>query len=322
MPPFTVRCVSVQIDEVQRKKPVTRSDILFCGQSSIATASKEHGLPLVKLKALGPLAGVTLLGFFISLALFIISLVLGDGMSLLATLLLSGLSTLVGISNKWELRLPRYHKPGTNLPPGDVVIRYPNKSFLVVFCDEEVARELFWAVDEIKYHIRNGTTYRMISLIGTLMLMLGVIVLANAKLPLKFCWTGAYLVLNAAHWAAAALPQHLHWDFSCFKVEEQGIAGGPNNATYMDAVGKAVIVTKSIEWIRLGHAVPKTRKWDEWMAETERAANSVGHGRGIINDCLWGLPGKGNKGIVWDVPPAHQWTPRGIWNRINGDAAG
>jgi len=60
----------------------------------------------------------------------------------------------------------------------------------------------------------------VISLVGTLMLMLGVIVLANAKLPLKFCWTGAYLLLNAAHWAAAALPQRMHWDLSAFQVQE------------------------------------------------------------------------------------------------------
>lgn len=68
-------------------------------------------------------------------------------MSLIATLLLSGLSTLLGLSNKWELQLPRKYTGRAKLPPGDVVIKFPNKSFLVVFCEEEVARELFWAVD-------------------------------------------------------------------------------------------------------------------------------------------------------------------------------
>ncbi|KAM0721155.1 hypothetical protein Q7P37_003442 [Cladosporium fusiforme] len=320
MPPFAVRCVSVKIDRKLRARPLTRADILLRGQPNVATLPTKHDLPLVKLKAMGPLAGVTLLGFFISLALFIVSLVLGDGMSFVATLLLSGLSTLVGISNKWELRLPRHHNPSSKLPAGDVVIRYPNKSFLVVFCEEEVARELFWAVDEIKYHIRNGTTYRMISLVGTLMLMLGVVVLANAKLPLKFCWTGAFLILNAVHWGAAALPQHWHWDFSCLKVEEQGISGGSNNGTYMEALGKAIIVTKSVEWVRLGRAVPFTHKWDDWLAEAERAANTVGSDRGIVKDCLWKSPGQGNTGIVWGIPSADQWTARGSWDKINGHA--
>lgn len=321
MPPFTVRCISVTIDREVQEQPLTAMDTLFRGQPRAASLSKaDHRLPLVKLKALGPLSWVTLLGSFVSLALFIISIVLGDGMSLIATLLLSGLSTLVGLSNKWELRLPRKYNGRAKLPPGDVVIRFPNKSFLVVFCDEEVARELFWAVEEIEYHIKNATAYRMISLVGTLMLMLGVVVLANAKLPLKFCWTGAYLLLNAAHWAAAALPQHLHWDLSAFQVEEQGITGGPNNPTYMDALGKVIMVTKSVEWLRLGKAVPFTHKWDEWLAETERIANTCGRRPGTVDGRLWGRRKSGEMGTVWDMPPASRWTARGSWDKIHGCA--
>ena len=319
MPPFTVRCVSITIDREIREQPLTATDTLFRGQPRTpCTSLKGDRLPLVKLKALGPLSYVTLLGSFVSLALFIISFVLGDGMSLIATLLLSGLSTLVGVSNKWELRLPRGYTGRAKLPPGDVVIRFPNKSFLVVFCQEEVARELFWAVEEIDYHIKNATAYRMISLIGTLMLMLGVVILANARLPLKFCWAGAYLMLNAAHWAAAALPQRLHWDLSAFRVEEQGIAGGPDNDTYMDALGKAIVFTKSVDWLRLGKAVPFTHKWDEWLAEAERAANTCGHRPGTVDNRLWKRNGSPKAGTVWDMPHANQWTARGSWDKING----
>lgn len=319
MPPFTVRCVSVTIDREIQEQPLTISDTLFRGQTRATNVSHTNQrLPLVKLNPLGPLAWVTLLGAFVSLALFIVSIVLGDGMSLIATLLLSGLSTLVGLSNKWELRLPRKYTGRTKLPPGDVVIKFPNKSFLVVFCEEEVARELFWAVEEIEYHIQNATAYRMISLVGTLMLMLGVVVLANAKLPLKFCWTGAYLLLNAAHWAAAALPPRLHWDLSAFRVEEQGIAGGPDNDTYMDALGKAIVVTKSVEWLRLGKAVPFTHKWDEWLAEAERAANTCGCRPGRVDGRLWKRDGSEKMGTVWDMPPVNRWTARGSWDKING----
>lgn len=133
------------------------------------------------------------------------------------------------------------------------------------------------------------------------MLMLGVIILANATLPLKFCWTGAYLILNAAHWAAAALPQRMHWDLSCFKVEEQGVASGPSNKTYMDALGMAVMVTKCVEWLRLGRAVPFTRKWDDWLAEAERVASTVGRRAGIVEDRLWKSDGPAREGMVWDA---------------------
>lgn len=323
MPPYTVRCVSVTIDKELQDQPLTTMDTLFRGQPRATSASRaDQRLPLVKLNPLGPLAWVTLLGSFVSLALFIISIVLGDGMSLIATLLLSGLSTLVGLSNKWELQLPRKYTGCAKLPPGDVVIKFPNKSFLVVFCKEEVARELFWAVEEIKYHIEDATAYRLISLVGTLMLMLGVIVLANAKLPLKFCWTGAYLLLNAAHWTAAALPQRMHWDLSTFKVEEQGIAGGPDNETYMDALGKAIVVTKSVDWLRLGKAVPFTHKWDEWLAEAERVANTCGYRSGLVDSHFWKRNGSEKEGVVWDMPPVARWTARGSWDKIIGRVDG
>jgi hypothetical protein len=316
MPPYTVRCVSVTINREAQKQPFTTTYTLFRGWPR--TIRVYHTAPLVRLNPLGPLAWVTLLGAFVSLVLFIVSVVLGDGMSLIATLLLSGLSTLVGLSNKWELRLPRTYTGRAKLPPGDVVIKFPNKSFLVVFCEEEVARELFWAVEEIEYHIHNATTYRVISLVGTLMLMLGVIVLANAKLPLKFCWTGAYLLLNAAHWAAAALPQRMHWDLLAFQVQEQGISGGPDNHSYMDALGKAIMVTKSVDWLRLGKAVPFTHKWDKWLAEAERAANTCGHRPGDIDNFVWKRNGSRKESTIWSMPPVDSWTARGSWDKING----
>lgn len=101
MPPYTVRCVSATINKQSREQPLTMMDTLFRGQPMpTSSSSADQQSPLVKLNPLGPLAWVTLLGSFVSVALFIVSIVLGDGMSLIATLLLSGLSTLVGLSNK------------------------------------------------------------------------------------------------------------------------------------------------------------------------------------------------------------------------------
>lgn len=88
---------------------------------------------------------MTLLGFMEALTLLIASIVFGDGMSLIATLLLAGLSTIVGICNKWTLKLVQPPKANSENPKGDVVIRYPNGSFLVVKCSEHIARELYFA---------------------------------------------------------------------------------------------------------------------------------------------------------------------------------
>ena len=265
----------------------------------------------------GPLSWVTLLGFFLSITIFVSSIVWGDGMSMIATLLLSLLSTLTGIANKWELKLPK--KPEGSAPPGDTVIRYPNGSFLVVKCDESIARELFFAPEEIEYRLSDPAKYRILSLIGTVILMLGIISLANAKLQLQFAWVGAYILINAAHWIAAALPQKMHWDLTCYVLAEQGIQGGPSNGNFTEALWKAIVVTKDTRWVKNGKAAPQTGVWDQWLIEANthaKLASSVESEdilRPIFPD---GDPTR--KGKVWKLPT--NWNAREEWKKINSPA--
>ena len=138
-------------------------------KTALGISQPETTKSRVTAKTTGPLSWVTILGFMLSVTLFVSSIVTGDGMSLVATLLLSFLSTLTGVANKSKLKLPG-RRPG-NAPPGDTVIRYPNGSYLVVRCEEEIARELYFAPEEIEYKLSNPATYRMVSLLGTIILM-------------------------------------------------------------------------------------------------------------------------------------------------------
>lgn len=175
MPSYTVRCVELKVKDNPRPTP-SRLDRFFRGQPA---NYDNAGPPLVKAKATGPQTWVTLFGFSETLILLASSIAFGDGMSLLATISLSLLSTVVGISNKWTLRLPKATSDST---PGDLVVRYPNGSYLVVKCKEVVARALYFAPEEIDYYIQHPVAYQMLSLLGTLLLMLGIVFLANAKL--------------------------------------------------------------------------------------------------------------------------------------------
>jgi hypothetical protein len=213
------------------------------------------------------------------------------------------------------------------------VIRYPNGSFLIVKCEEDVARELYFAPEEIEYNIQNPTIYRGIALLGTVMLMLGVVFLANAKLQLQFAWAVAYILTNVAHWIAAAVPPKLHWDLSCYEVKEQSIVGGWKNPTFTDALWKAILVTKSTRWTRTGKAAPQTEVWDQWLAEAETMANLAKSHQGPLIDPIW--PGQdGNKkgehdrtpyGTVWDAPKdpnsragvPKDWNAKAAWDLIH-----
>jgi hypothetical protein len=318
MPAYDVRCVRVRKKNgLERNLTPKQKE-----RAKIATTKEpdtEFGPPLVKSKSFGPLAYVSLLGCSLSVSLFIISIVLGDGMSLLATILLSLLSTLVGVSNKWTLRLSKVTSKDGKLPDGDVVIRYPNGSFLIVICDEEIARELYFAPEEIVYDMQNEILYKMISLLGTLLLMLGVIFLANAKLQLQFCWGGAYVVINAAHWIAAALPARLHWDLSCYVLEEQGISEGHKSHSFMDALGKAIMITQSTRWVQHGHAAPQTPVWDRWLAAAGKVSKRVKEGEGPIDSILWPDKKMKTRGPIWRIPD--DWSARGTWKDVNKEPA-
>jgi hypothetical protein len=174
-------------------------------------------------KTWGPLGIVALMGCMFSCVLLGLAVHKKDGFAFLANIILSTLSSLVGYSQKWRLDLQKRAARGKYTPPGDVVIRYMKGSFLVVSCDEDVARQLYIAPENVNYLVKNQWQYRIISLVGTIMLMFGVIFLANSSTWMQLCFAVAYIVMNALYWIVAALPPRIHWDTSCFKVSDQAI---------------------------------------------------------------------------------------------------
>jgi hypothetical protein len=275
----------------------------------------------------GPLTLVALTGFSFSCIIFGVAVWQHDGMAMLAVVLLSFLSTVVGIATKWKLTLPKRKNKSLFTPPGDVVIRYTKGSFLIVQCDEDVARELYFAPENIDYLVQSSWQYRMISLVGTVMLMFGVIFLGNAQTQLQLAFAGAYIIMNALYWIVAALPNRVHWDTSCFKIQDQCIELTPNsgnildekgskrtlpkplgtskelrafvdeNETFTEALWKAIIVTKSVDWIKRSAAAPDTPAWNEWLAKAEIKSRESSYRKETI---------EGEETIIWEIP---DWNP-------------
>ncbi|KAJ6206831.1 hypothetical protein PSV09DRAFT_1182833 [Bipolaris maydis] len=278
---------------------------------------KRVGDQPLKSKTFGPLTVVLLIGFALSVLLLAFSIWQDDGMSIIATLMLSGLSSLIGLSNKWQLELPTRPDKNRKVPRGDLVIRYLKGSFLVVRCEEDVARELYFAPEGIHYLITHAPVYRLLSLIGTMVLMGGVICLANAQIQVQIAWAGSYMLLNASYWIVAALPSKMHWDTSCYQVIPECLTGSemkkkgfPSpSKSYTEALWKTICVTKDTDWVRKSSACPDTKAWDEWLREAKACSQDVR----LVDDK------EISKGeIMWEVPV---WDPHGSLTRLMEDQA-
>ena len=258
----------------------------------------------VKARLFGPITWLSILGFFMSAALLALAIGLNDGFALVAILALSFLSTLVGIGNRWSLKL-RKRVADRAVPRSDVVLNYPNGSFLIIKCDEYTARQLYWHPEECDYMV-GPTAYRAISLCGTLILMFGVICLGNATLNLQVGFAASYIILNAAYWVVAALPAKWNWDLSSYCVERINYEGPEKMETFTDALWKAIAITQTAHWVSVGSIAPVSEGWENWIKEAERVAES---GPGVWDE---------NADVVRELP---QWDYNNALTRHLDDAS-
>jgi hypothetical protein len=283
-----------------------RGDKLPPNSVKLVRVTENDARPRPSVQTIGPLTFLALLGFAMSAALLGLSIRYRDGMALLATLSLSVLGSLTGLSNKWR-PTPNNPQPDPNSPPGSVVIRYPQGAFIVVECDERTARYLYFNPSEkCIYTISSSPIYRLLSLGGTLLLMLGVICLANSGVHLQSGFAASYMLLNIFYWIVAALPPARHWDLTRLVVTEINVTGGfpvtdrkddttPN--TYTEALWKAIAITRSIGWVKEGVMAPKTPAWEEWLVEAKHAAHQHNIDKTASVDS-----GTGKETETWNIP--------------------
>ena len=186
-------------------------------QVQVVSLKEDPTKDQVKAAWVSPILSLSVLGAVFAASLLGVSIWHNDGYSIIATVLLSCLSSFIGIGSKWSLKLPK-REEDRFVPMSDVIISYPNGAFLIVKCTEGIARQLYWAPETCQYDL-DKNWYRFISLLGTIMLMGGVITLANSTNVLQIAWAAAYMILNAAYWVVAALPTRWNWYLDSFRVQ-------------------------------------------------------------------------------------------------------
>ncbi|KAK5088184.1 hypothetical protein LTS08_004757 [Lithohypha guttulata] len=229
---------SVQMLKVDRK-PNTKEAAIKNMESS-----KTRRAPAMAVKRFGHLAGLSILGFCMSLTILVLALWQNDGAALVADVLLSLCSSFVGLASwcKLDVTEEKPHEDRKGIVPlGDVVIFYPTTgAFRVIRCTDEVSR--FYFRIEKCTHYFDDNIYRAIALFSSAMLMAGLISLSNAQLISQAAFAAPYILLNALYWASSAINPSTHvWQHD-FDVKEMGFT----RRMIKDQYGKIVPQTSEL----------------------------------------------------------------------------
>lgn len=224
-------------------------------------------------------AGVA--SFVLTMLIFGLTAYWKDGNALIAIFIISVQASLVGYASWWRPRLMVRPPHTTNVPPGDMMIRTREGAFILVKCTEEVARELYTGTEDCEYHV-GPKTYRFLMAMGTMLLMVGVVLLGNTRFEAQVLISGSYIALNGAYWLLGMLPRRYFWDLSRYEWEDitppdaknsdkmvvgagnSGVEGFPS---FTRTLWYAIRETKSTGWVERSGAAPSTSQWRQWLRE-------------------------------------------------------
>ena len=247
--------------------------------------NQDKPKPHVPAYIFSPLNALSILSFLLTVGLLIWALLERDGTACVALGTISLASSIVGFASWWSpVLMNRSFK--SKVPDGDVVIRTREGAFIVVKCDEDVARELYTGHEECMYYV-SRRPYRALVGVGTFLLMISVVLLGNCKWTMQAAIGSSYIVLNGAYWLAALLPKSMYWDLSAYEFVDETPKDSINadkktgktvedQPSFTRTMWYAIRETKKIGWVSRGGAAPKTSKWDEWLREAEKNVENRG----------------------------------------------
>ncbi|OBT41047.1 hypothetical protein VE00_08387 [Pseudogymnoascus sp. WSF 3629] len=237
--------------------------------------------PHVPAKTFSPLNLLSIFSCVLTWAIFAVSLYNRDGIACLALIAISLVSTIVGYASLWSPQLMK-RTSGAVVPEGDVVIRTREGAFIVVKCDENVARELYTGTEECTYLVHSVRAYRALIGLATFILMVAVVLLGNCNFDQQAAIGSAYIVLNGLYWAASLVPKREFWDLKMYDREDitpddcrdadcARPGGEPDDLpSFTRTMWYAIRVTGEVGWVRTSGAAPKTVEWMRWVSAAER----------------------------------------------------
>lgn len=230
--------------------------------------------PVMRAKNISPHNVLSIASCLLTIGLLVWAIIIGDGPATLAIILLAITTTLFCAASLWRLPQTR-RSPYPVAPPGDVVIRTKEGAFLIIKCDEDISRQLYFGTDEVFQLVTTG--FSTCIGCGTVIFMVAVILMGNSTWTMQAALSVTYLLLNAVYWFVAVMPSTTHWEFPMYR--EKNVTpldvkymydGSP--PSFIKSLWKAILETKEVSWVRKSGAIPDGDEWDQWLELAKRNA--------------------------------------------------
>ncbi|KAG8526121.1 uncharacterized protein KY384_000114 [Bacidia gigantensis] len=234
----------------------------YCVQEvRISDGKVDHPITYLTLAPLNVLAMISCL---LSIGLIIWSIIIHDGVALIALLLACFATSALGYASLWSLS-DNGRRARRRAAEDKIVIQIRAGSFIVVSCPEHIGRRLYFAAEIANYELGSRSSQAFGGAAGGLMIMAAVVLFANCSWTMQAAIGFCYAVLNVAYWLMTAVPDVLAWDMSAFTVS---IVSSIQAATYTDALWRAMYLAGSTTWVRDG-LLPSAEAWKLWIDEAE-----------------------------------------------------
>lgn len=232
--------------------------------------------PRVPSKFWSPLNVLSVGSFFLTIGLLVWAALIQDGTAIVAVATISFASSIVGYASWWEPELMN-RTSRSRVPPGDMIIRTREGAFLLIRCDEDVARELYIGTEECVYKVKTQK-YRVLVAFGTFLLMVSVVLLGNCNFTMQAAIGVSYIVLNGLFWGSSLVEKGKFWDLSHYiweditpedaanadEKQDDTLGGKPS---FTRTMWYAIRETRKTGWVKRGGAAPSTPQWGMYFSE-------------------------------------------------------
>lgn len=237
-----------------------------------------------------PLNLVSVISFLMSVGLIAAAIVWQDAVAIIAISLISLAASVICYASWWRPLLLNRRLPST--VRDDLVIRTREGSFLLIKCSENIARELYWGIEECYYYV-SGIKYRFLMTLGTVLIIPSVILMGNCTFNMQILMGIAYTLQNVLYWVMGSLPVHIFWDLGNYHWRDVT----PDDATnahqsnrdfdvdtregmpsFTRTLWYVIREAKRTSWVARSGSTPSTPQWQQWCKEAEVAARTDNRG--------------------------------------------